>query len=330
MSVFYEISYPGGLKAVASDYGCIIKSLYIPLSDGTYRDVVLGYDTIDEYKNSETYFGAVVGPVADRISGAELAVAGKKIVLEKNAGNDCMHFGKYGFSKVTWKAKVVENGIEFSKTFADNPLPGNLDVKVRYLLPDEMTFLIEYEAICSEETVLSLTNHSYFSLNGGTKSCAGDELVILSSAYAETDCSDNPLVTGNEMSLDNSPLDFRKPKNVGIALMSLNNPEISSAGGVDHYFIVPGEGMRRHALMLAADKSLGMMISSSAPGVLVYSGNGLHSEKGKNGQMYGKNYGIAFETESFPNAVNIPHMRESVVLKPGQKYMSATEFAFFY
>lgn len=318
----YEISCDGGISVRVSDYGGIVQSFVIPKP--TERDIVLGYDTVEEYARSETFFGAFVGPLADRTGGARLTLGGREIRLEANAGQDCMHSGSAGFHCRVWDAEILADGVRFSYSFTDAPLPGTLTASVAYTVPAPDTLRIAYEAECTEETALSFTNHSYFSLRSET--CLNDRLTLYASRYAETDCSKDPLVTGITRSVTGTPFDFCAGARLGDAVSAVDFPEVAAAGGVDNYFLTDGAGLRLHARLRSADGKIELLCRSDAPGVLVYTGNGLEAEKGKRGAIYGKHAGVAFETENFPNAVNLPDRRASVVGRAGQRYHGVTEF----
>ena len=322
----FEISCVDGITVKVSDYGGILQSFQTP--EPYRRDIVLGYDSVEEYVRSDTFFGAAVGPLADRTGGAGLKIGGKEIRLEKNAGNDCMHSGASGFHAQIWETELLPDGVCFSSSFTDAPLPGTLSVSLVYSVPAPDILRILYEAVCTEETALSFTNHSYFALGEYTenRSCLNDRLTLFASRYAETDCSADPLVTGKLRNVEGTPFDFRRGRKVGDAISQKDFSEIVAAGGVDNYFLTDGLGFRPHARLTSADGKIGLLCMSDAPGILVYSGNGLNKEKGKNGEVYGRHGGIAFETENFPNAVNLPDLRSSVVLRPGECFRTVTEF----
>ena len=322
----YEISCSGGISVKVSDYGGILQAFLLPGPEN--RDIVLGYDTVEEYVRSSTFFGAFVGPLADRTGNAKLNLAGREVRLEANAGKDSMHSGSSGFHCRVWDAEILPDGVRFSSSFTEDPLPGTLDVSVSYSLPAPETLRISYDAVCTEETALSFTNHSYFNLepSSGKSSCLNDSLTLFASCYGETDCSKDPLVTGNLRDVGGTPFDFRRGMKIGDAVARTEFPEIAAAGGVDNFFMTDGSGFRPHARLRSADGKVELLCMSDAPGILVYSGNGLCGEKGKNGETYGRHCGVAFETEKFPNAVNIPERRSSVVLQPGERFHTVTEF----
>lgn len=321
----YEIGEKNGLHAYVSDFGCLIQSLAVRLRNGDERDIVLGYDTPEEYERSETFFGMAIGPLADRVSGGEFMLGPDTVKLERNAGNDSMHSGRDGFHRRIWEVEETADGILLFAALKDAPLPGTLDVRICYRIINNDTFRIEYDAVCNQDTVLSLTNHSYFNLNG-CGNCLDDLLTVFASSYAQTTCTPEAVATGKTVSVTNTPFDIRRGKTIREVIGCKDFMETESAGGIDHYFIPDGSGFRRQARLDSADGEISLICSSDTPGLLIYSGNGLDNEKGKDGRIYNRNAGIAFETEQFPNAVNIPPVRPQVCIKAGEHYRSVTEF----
>ena len=320
----------GDMRAAVSNYGGILQSLLVKNGRGEAIDTVLGYDTLQEYVESETFFGAMVGPIADRLGQGRCTLDGKEAQFPLNAGPDCMHSASYGFHALVWDWEEMEDGIAFIHNYAEGelPLPGNLQVRLCYRMPCENTLRLEYSAVCSRETALSFTNHSYFTLNGGRGDCGNHVLWVNASHYAETCRDAEPICTGRRLDVSGTPFDLRTGCRVGDVLKCSGFREIQTGGGIDHYFCVDGEGMRCHARLASAEDALEMTCRSDAPGVLVYSANGLEAEKGKNGRLYGRNFALCLETERFPNAVNLPGLRESVILSAGERFESATEFCF--
>ena len=316
----FHIKNDSGMALSVSDYGCILQRW---LKDG--RDLVLGYDSLQEYLESETFFGAAVGPVADRLAGGKCEICGQSVQFPLNAGPDCMHSGANGFHSRIWSGEILENGVAFSYAYSEeeNPLPGRLSATIRYLLK-ESGFRIEYEACCDRETLLSLTNHSYFTLHGGKTDCKKDLLRVNADFYAETTRESDPICTGRLLPVENTPLDFRTARPVGEALAQTGFSEICRAGGVDHYFPVSGSGMREHARLQSGDTTL--VCASDAPGVLIYTANGLEAEKGKSGQIYGRNFAVCMETECFPNAANFSEHRHQVYRPAGRAFTTCTEY----
>jgi len=319
-----------GLRARVSNFGGVLQALFVKDVQGLERDVVLGYDTPDEYRANETFFGAMVGPVADRIGDGCFEAGGVNVQLPRNAGPDTMHSGPGGFHAQVWDWTYLSDGICFFRSFSsgETGFPGKWDVKIRYRIPDDRVLRIEYAAVCDRDMPMSFTNHSYFNLDGAANHCRDQILTIHASRYAQTVRETDPICDGNTPSVEGTPLDFRSGKRLGDALNCNDFHEIQTGGGVDHYFLVDGEGMRDHARIESAESGLVLTCRSDAPGILVYTGNGLEAEPGKSGKQYGKNWAICLETERFPNGVNLPGWRSTVMQRADTPCESATEFVF--
>ena len=317
------------MSAAVTNFGGILQSLFVRDARGETLDVVLGYDTLAEYIADGTFFGAMIGPIADRMDGGRCVLAGKQVELPKNAGPDSMHSGPRGFHRQIWDWEELPDGISFSRRFSDGELgfPGSLGVRLNYRLNGD-ALRLEYAARSDTETALSFTNHSYFNLDGARGDCRSHVLKLSASQYAETRRQTDPIATGRLLDAAGTPLDFRSGRAVGDAAARAEFPEIRAAGGVDHYFACDGEGFRTMATLASPASGLTLTCSSDAPGLLVYTGNGLDGVAGKGGKIYGRHWGVCLETGRFPNAVNFPGRREGVLLQPGEAYESATEFAF--
>lgn len=320
----------GNIRAVVSNYGGVLQSLYVPDAFGKELDIVLGYDTLAEYQASETFFGAVIGPIADRLGEGSCTLGGKTVQLPLNAGPDTMHSGPGGFHGLVWDWEILADGIRFCLDLNESHtgFPGNLKAGFSYRIPDANTLRIEYGAVCDCETALSFTNHSYFNLDGGENHCCDQLLTIRASRYAETERESDPICTGRALMVENTPFDFRQGRMLGDVLAHADFREIRTGGGVDHFFLVDGEGMREHAVIESKKSGLALSCRSDAPGILVYTGNGLAAEGGKKGKIYDKNWAICLETECFPNGVNLPEWRKQVILSAKMPYKSVTEFVF--
>ncbi len=319
-----------GVRVAVSNYGGVIQSLEVARSQGQHADVVLGYDTLDEYQRSDTFFGAMIGPVADRLAGGRCMLDGREVRLPLNAGPDSMHCADRGFHRALWDWRALEDGLCLSRTFQEVPdgFPGALSVELRYRIPAPRALRLEYAASCTRETAVSFTNHSYFNLSGMRSDCRGHLLQVNAGRYAETTCTADPICTGRALAVAGTPLDLRAGATVGSAVDRVDFAEIASAGGVDHYFLAEGEGLREVARLRCPQTGLQLRCLSDAPGLLVYTGNGLEGELGKGGAVYGRNWGVCLETARFPNAVNLPEWRPQVLLNSGERYTAVTEFAF--
>ena len=326
----FELDDGCGMRARVSNYGGVLQALWVRDAGGRAMDVVLGYDTLEEYRNDTTLFGAMIGPIADRLDGGHCVLGGHEVQLPLNAGPDSMHSGPCGFHNCVWEWEALADGICFYHRFAPGEIgfPGNMDVYLRYRLCAPNVLRLEYAAECDCETALSFTNHSYFNLDGGANHCRGQRLTVYADRYAETERDSDPICTGRALPVEGTPFDFRGGKALEDALCKTDFSEIRTGGGVDHYFLVGGADMRTHARLESAESGLCLECASDAPGILIYTGNGLEAEPGKGGAIYRKNWAVCLETGRFPNAVNFPELREQVLLRPGERYESATEFRF--
>ena len=319
-----------GMRVSVSDYGGIIQSLTLDTPDGGTLDAVLGFDDLESYRRSDAFLGAMIGPVADRIAGGRCLLDGREIRLPRNAGPDCTHSADLGFHRVAWEWEALEDGICLSRTFEETPngFPGALSVRLNYRIIGPGVLRLEYAARCTRQTAASFTNHSYFNLSGGVRDCLGHRLTVRADRYAETVRSRDPICSGRTLPVAGTPLDLRGGPTVGSAVARTDFREIAVAGGVDHYFPVNGEGMREQAVLRNPENGLTLTCRSNAPGLLVYTANGLSEPRGKGGRSYGRNWGVCLETANFPNGVNLPGWRGQVLLEPGSEYRAATEFRF--
>lgn len=302
------------------DYGATIQSVVF---DGT--DVVLGYDTLSEYALNDGYLGAVVGRVANRISGSSFKLNGKKYDLYANDGKNSLHGGKIGFDKVVWTvAEVYENSITFQYLSPDKEegYPGNLLVKVKYYIK-ESGIGIEYGATSDEDTVINLSNHTYFNLYD--EGLAEDQFLTL---YADkfTPVGNGLIPTGDILPVRNTPFDFTLIKRIGKDIEE-NDQQLKIAGGYDHNFVINGSGFRKFAEVSSPKSGIKMLCYTDQPGVQFYTANFLSDRACKRGGRMSRRGGFCLETQNFPDAINKPQF-PSAVLKKGELYHTVTEFDF--
>lgn len=324
----FNMESDNGLCAAISNYGGIVQRLFTTDASGHPIDIVLGYDSLEEYRSSETFFGAMIGPIADRVVGGSCQLAEVEVQLPRNSGTDCVHSGPRGFHSRVWNWKILDKGIELSHEFLpeESSLPGKLKVKLRYLFDKKHTLRLEYDACCDRETAVSFTNHSYFNLSGVKRDCREYQIMVHANHYAETEREINPICTGRVLPVEGTPMDLCRGVRLGDVLEREDFGEIRTGGGLDHYFLVDGQGMREHGRITCRESGLTLICCSDAPGVLVYSANGLSREHGKYGQIYDKNWAVCMETERFPNAVSIRGLKNQVLLRPGEQFKTCTEF----
>lgn len=310
------------------DYGCTVRTVAVPDRDGRLTDVTLGYDTLTEYEEEcDAYFGAAVGRHANRIGGARFTLDGKEYILARNNGENHLHGGIRGFDKYVWDFHVDgDDSVTFSRLSPDGEegYPGNLKVSITYSFTRECSLEIDYRAESDADTVVNLTNHSYFNLSGWG-SVDTHRLQIFADYFTENDSGCLP--TGRIMEVAGTPMDFRKPKEIGAEINS-DWEQLWSVGGYDHNFVLSDtSGMKKAAVMSADDTGITMTVHTTMPGVQFYTANALTPRKGKNTARYKELSGACLETQYFPNALACPNF-PSPVLKAGELYSHRTTYVF--
>ena len=302
------------------EYGATIRSLLVYHS-GVWTDVVLGYDTLREYEANDGYLGACVGRVGNRIGGAAFTLNGKTYPLAKNDGENHLHGGVRGFDKHIWTAKVLPDGVRFARVSPDGEegYPGTLRAAVSYRLQGD-TLTMEYEASADRDTLCSLTNHSYFNLNGGG-SVLGHALQINADEFLENSAATLP--TGKRLPVAGTPFDFRTPKRVGQDI-GAEDIQLQNCGGYDHNFCLTGET----AAVLRGDTSgITMTVRTTLPGMQLYTANFLTGRRGKNGAAYAPRGALCLETQYFPNAMACEGF-EKPILRAGDLWRHCTTLTF--
>jgi aldose 1-epimerase len=326
----YTLTNANKLRVEISSYGATIIRLFVPDRNGKLEDIVLGYDNLAGYYQGKSYFGAIVGRYANRIAKATFSIDGKPYTLAANNGPNTLHGGIKGFDKVVWDAKQDSEGITFTYTSKDGEegFPGNLVVSVRYKLSNANELSIEYSAETNKSTVLNLSNHSYFNLDGqGKGDILQHELQIHADAFTPVDAELIP--TGEIRKVAGTPFDFTSPHKIGERVNDTAYDQIRYGIGYDHNFVLNGEAgrLKPAASVYSPGSGRTLEVSTTEPGVQFYCGNFLNgSEKGK-GSIYQKRYGFCLETQHFPDSPNQPSFPSSL-LKPGEKFRSATIFKF--
>lgn len=322
----FKLVHKNGSEVAVSNYGGIIQSFKVVTKSGKPKDIVLGYDTLNEYVNDKNMFGATIGPIADRVKDACFSLAGNTVFLEQNSGKDCLHSGNSGFQKTVWDYKTQNSKLILYRKFTNNNwlLPGNAEFFITFDFCNSNALKITYSGKCDNFTAFCITNHSYFSLNGGKRDVLDDMLYVNSDKYAETK-GECPTCTGKLCNVKNTCFDFKAGKKV-LSAVNDNCNEITAAGGIDHYFAVNGEGMREQARLICSDNESELICRSDMPGLLIYTANGLDGVKGKNKSTYKKHYGICFETGFMPNGVNLKEVKDQIIIPPNTDFKSTTEY----
>ncbi len=311
-----------GSAAVILDYGATVQSLVVPDACGVPVDVVLGYDTAGEYERGGCYFGATIGRVGNRIGGARFSLNGEIHTLEKNDGDNHLHGGVRGFDKRMWHMAEQDGSIVCDRLSPDGEegYPGNLSVRVTFTLTEDNALRIQYDAETDRDTPVSLTNHSYFNLNGGG-SALEHRLQINAERFCEND--ESCLPTGKLLSVGGTPFDFRTEKKIGAEICA-DHIQLCRFGGYDHNYVLSGS----RAALLTGDRSgICLTVETDLPGMQLYTANALTEHTGKKGRTMGPHGAVCLETQLFPNAMNCWGF-PSPVLRAGKHMHSETVFAF--
>lgn len=314
----------GALSLEALDYGATIRALRVKNAEGGVTDVVLGYDTIEEYEANDGYLGALVGRVANRTARGRFTLSGREYTLAKNIGENHLHGGMRGFDKYVWDYELLPDGVRFTRVSPDGEegYPGALTASVSYILRGE-TLVMSYEARSDADTLCNLTNHSYFNLDGG-----GDilrhALTLDAESYTETDAESIP--TGRLISVGGTAFDFRREKEIGRDIAS-GESALVGCGGYDHNYALNGAQLRPVALLRAARLGITMELATTLPGLQLYTANYLSARRGKGGAQYGKWGAVCLETQFFPDAANHEDF-ETPILRAGGVWRHTTELRF--
>lgn len=318
----FTISSGNGMQTEVLDYGVTIRTLIVPDKDGNPVDVVLGYDTLEEYVRHDGYFGATIGRFGNRIGKGRFTLNGKEYVLALNDGENHLHGGKIGFDKYIWAAKEVADGVEFSMTSPDGDegYPGNLQVTVTVTLKDNGLHL-NYRAVSDKDTVANLTNHSYFNLNG-KGDIHSQLLTIDADAFTINDAGCLP--TGEIVPVENTAMDFRTERAIGDAADS-DEPCVKLSGGYDSNYVLNGNNPAVIARSL--ESGIVMTVTTDQPGVQLYTANMTSTRQGKGGAQYGRRSAFCLETQHYPDCINHPEW-PTCILKAGEVLESTTSYTF--
>jgi aldose 1-epimerase len=327
----YTLTNDLGLEVAIATYGGAIISLKVPDRSGTLGDIVLGFDSLDEYVSNPLYFGGLIGRYANRIALGKFSLNGVDYQLPQNNGANHLHGGFKGFDKRVWSARAelksdaaVLHLSYFSEDGEEN-YPGNLNASVDYgLFENELR--IDYRATTDQDTIVNLTNHSYFNLRG-EGSILDHELTLNAESF--TPVAQDLIPVGEIRSVSGTPMDFRKGRAIGSQIHDAYD-QLGFTGGYDHNFVLNDwdGSLRLSARLYEATTGRVLEILTTQPGMQFYSGNFLDgSFGGKNGFVYEKYTGLCLEPQHFPDAPNHRNF-PSTVLRTGEEYKQATVFSF--
>src|SRR5262245_40789009 len=323
-----------GMEVRAISYGGIITSIRVPDRNGNFDDVVLGYDTEDQYrKNNGPHFGGIIGRYGNRIAKGSFTLDGQTYKLATNNGPNHLHGGNIGFDKVVWDTEEFRNtdgvGVIFRYTSADGEegYPGTLTTRVTYTLNDRNELIVDYLATSDKPSPVNMTQHSYFNLAGPTRDVLDHELTLNADRYTPVDSTLIP--TGEMVTVDGTPFDFRKPATIG-SQINQDHEQLRNGRGYDHNFVLNRQDGSLVHVAHVYEPSTGRVldVSTTEPGVQFYTGNFLDgSITGKSGRVYRQRFGFCLETQHYPDSPNQPQF-PSTILRPGNQYRSRTVFAF--
>jgi len=327
-----------GVEVQLTNYGGIITSIKTPDRAGRFADIVLGYDSLAGYLRASPYFGAIVGRYANRIARGRFTLDGTTYTLAVNNGPNSLHGGRRGFDKVVWTAQSFENqagqGVTLDYTSPDGEegYPGTLRARVTYTLTPDDRLIVDYQATTDKATPVNLSQHTYWNLVGNaSRDILSHVLTINADAITPVDSTLIP--TGEITPVTGTPFDFRTPTAIGARIDQRQNTQLRFGNGYDHNFVLNRGTAVADALTFAAivvEPTTGrtLEIYTTEPGIQFYSGNFLDgSITGKGGSVYKFRYGLALETQHYPDSPNHPNF-PSTILRPGQQYRSRTIFRF--
>jgi aldose 1-epimerase len=335
----FTIENGTGASLAVSDYGATAVRLSMPSPAGALADVILGFDSAEAYRGSETYFGATVGRFANRIRRGRFTLDGTPHQVSCNEGQNALHGGRDSYDRRPWAAEYdpADDSVTFALTSPDGDegFPGTLQIRATYTLTDDQCMRIDMRATADRPTVCNLTHHSYFNLAGHDSGTVLDqELQLHSDFYTPVD--EELIITGEVLKVAGTPFDFREPRTIGSQIAKLPRNEGAGriedgVGGYDHNFCLRGEPGTLRAVAKVRDPASGrgFELFTTEPGVHLYTGGYLGpSVIGKGGKPYCKFGGFTLETQKFPDGPNLRHVPQSR-LDPGQLYHHIFELRFF-
>ena len=325
---FYTIKSSGGLKVEVSNLGAKITKLLVANRKGEVKDVVLGFKTAEEWRTQETYFNAICGRVANRIKNGEFSLQDSVFSLPINNGTNSLHGGVEGFNAKIWEVtaqSAYQITLHYHSKDGEEGYPGNLDVWVTYTATKDNTLRIHYEAKTDAPTLAAFTNHAYFNL-AGEGSGRVDEHVLQVFADHYTPFDDTACPTGEIVSVDGTPMDFRKPVRIGDRI---RDAFFAPGRGIDNNWCLcaaDAPKALRHAATLQADGRT-MECWTTMKGLQVYSGNYIEQHEGKSGTLYDEQHAVCLEAQNWPDGIHHDNF-PNIILHPGERLDEVTEYRF--
>ena len=330
----YKLSNAHGMEVYVTNYGAVIVAILVPDREGKMDDVALGYDNVSNYgMTGDPNFGAVVGRYGNRIDGGKFTLDGRtyELPINETNNNNQLHGGSKGFGELVWDVESASTHsilLSLKSPDGDMGYPGNLEVKVEYLLTDENELEVGYLATTDAPTVINLTQHTYFNLLGEGKGDILDHELMMKADHF-IPINERSIPTGEIAPVKGTPMDFTTPVKIG-ARLDEDFDQLVMGNGYDHCWVISKEkdGLERCATVYCEETGRFMEVLTTEPGVQLYIGNFLNgTQVGKSGFAYQKRTGLCLETQHYPDSPNQPNF-PSTVLRPGEEYNTRTVFKF--
>lgn len=328
----YTLKNANGMEVCVTNFGARIVSIMVPDKNGEMKDVVLGFDNIDDYIRIPSDFGATIGRYANRISQGKITIDGQDIQLPQNNYGHCLHGGPTGWQNQVFMANQPdEKSIKLTiiSPDGDNNFPGNVTAQVTYTLTEENAIDIQYSATTDKKTIINMTNHSYFNLNGDPSVASMNQILYLA-ADSITPVDSTFMTNGEMMAVASTPFDFNTPKAIETDVNNFENEQIKFGKGFDHNWVLRTKGdiNQTAARLISPITGITLEVYTDEPGIQLYTGNFLDGTvKGKKGIVYPQRASVCLETQHYPDSPNKSHW-PSVILEPDEIYTSHCIFKF--
>ncbi|EOA59932.1 aldose 1-epimerase [Bacteroides sp. HPS0048] len=327
----YVLRNANNMEVCVTNFGGRIVSVMVPDKEGIMRDVVLGFDSIQDYIMIPSDFGASIGRYANRINQGRFMLDSVEYILSRNNYGHCLHGGPKGFQYQVYDARQIgpqELELTYLAKDGEEGFPGNITCKVLMTLTDDNAIDIRYEAETDKPTIVNMTNHSYFNLDGDAGSNAEHLLTINADYYTPVDSTF--MTSGEIVPVEDTPMDFRSPVAVGTRINNFDFVQLKNGNGYDHNWVLNTKGdiTRKCAILQSPKTGIILDVYTNEPGIQVYAGNFLDGTvRGKKGIVYNQRASVCLETQKYPDTPNKPEW-PSAVLRPGEKYHSHCIFKF--
>lgn len=331
-TALYTLKNKAGMEVCITNFGGRIVSIMVPDKNSKMQDVVLGFDSIADYINVPSDFGASIGRYANRINQGRFVLDGDTIQLPQNNFGHCLHGGPKGWQYQVYEANLIDPAtleLTLISPDGDANFPGNVTAKVTYQLTDDNAIDIKYSATTDKKTIINMTNHSYFNLAGDPSKTSTDNIMYVNADYY-TPVDSTFMTTGEIAPVEGTPMDFRTPTPVGARINDYDFVQLKNGNGYDHNWVLntKGDVTRKCATLESPLTGIVLDVYTNEPGIQVYAGNFLDgSLTGKKGITYNQRASVCLETQKYPDTPNKPEW-PSAVLRPGEKYMSQCIFKF--